>query len=103
MKTPPHNWHLCAYCKRVVSIVSKDYTILKEMPLSESGFTVESFDVEGAGHGICHECDKAQRALHQRMREAKKKGKVLSNPPVWAVDKAKWNKAVRIVRRSYGL
>jgi len=102
MKTPPQNWHLCAYCKRVVSVIDKG-KIVREIPLSESGFTVKDFDLPGAGHGICVECDKLERAKIQEMKAARKRGRVVDNPPMWAVDKKKWAKALGIVRRTYGL
>jgi len=97
MKTPPQNYHLCAYCKRVVSVIDRG-RIVKEMPLSESGFTVKDFDLPGASHGICVECDKLERAKIRKMKAAREKGKVVNNPPVWAVDKGKWTKALGIVR-----
>jgi len=101
MKTPPQNYHLCAYCRRVVSVIGKG-KIVKELPLSESGFTVKDFDLPGASHGICVECDRIEREKIQAMKTARKQGRVVENPPVWAADKAKWAEALRIVRHSYG-
>lgn len=102
MKTPPQNFHLCAYCKRVISVIEGG-RIVREMPLSGSGFTVKSFDLPGASHGICSECDKLERAKIRQMKAARKQGKILSNPPVWSVDRPKWLHALKIVTHSYGL
>lgn len=102
MKKPPQKFHLCAYCKRIVSVVEGG-RIVREMPLSESGFTVKSFDLPGASHGICIECDKLERAKIRQMKAARKQGRILSNPPIWTVDRSKWSHAVKVVTHAYGL
>lgn len=102
MKKPPQKFHLCAYCKRIISVIESG-RIVREMPLSESGFTVKDFDSPGASHGICIECDKLERAKIRQMKIARKEGRILSNPPIWTVDRSKWLHALKIVTRSYGL
>lgn len=102
MPKPPKVWHLCSYCKRIVSIIKAGKNV-GEFPLSQTSLTVKDWDLPGASHGICIKCDELERAQLKRMKAARAKGKVIENPPVWAADKAKWRRAVSIVRRSYGV
>lgn len=101
MPKPPKNWHLCSWCKRVVSVV-EDGQVVREMALSETKYTVKDFDRPGGGHGICSVCDTEQRKLMAKMKAKHRSAKgVRDNPPAWAVDRGTWREAVDVTRASY--
>lgn len=73
-----------------------------EIPLAESGFTVQDF-AKGGSHGVCKKCGDL---LHQEVEEMKARQenprewsiwkrirKGIFEPPTWAVDAKKWAQA----------
>lgn len=92
---PPASVILCAWCQKIVKVLDQGKGVVREIPLSESGFTVKDFALHGS-HGICAKCGK------RLMKEAKALKNPTSNPPPWVRDKAKWKEAVKLAQLSYG-